>query len=121
MRLLDEGEPSGQVGQSILADEANGDLIGPQSLPDLGLELSQSVALEVRPQRQVLVQVPQEGFNGAEVAGQLAGDGFKLLVLHFLGCFSTNCDEDRRSKNKLYRDSNDDFRRFGGGNGGALL
>ena len=116
MRLLDEGKPSGQVRQSILADKANGDLVGPQSLPDLGLELSESVALEVRPQRQVLVQVPQEGLNGAEVAGQLAGDGFELLVLHFAWLIMTQMamkTEEARQAPLVTRTMI--FGRFGGG------
>lgn len=120
MRLLNKGEPSGQVREAILADEANGDLVGSESLPDLGLEVSKSVALEVGSQRQVLVQVPQERLNGTEVASQLGGDGVKLLVLHFLGLFRHSNAMKITEARQAPRDSNNDFRP-GGGNGGAEL
>lgn len=101
VRLLDESEPSSQVGKSISSNGTNGDLVGPQSLPDLGLELSQSVALKIGSKSQVLVQIPHERLNGAEIAGQLAGNGLELVVLHLFGL--CECRSQQKMKCKKQR------------------
>lgn len=85
VRLLDESEPTGQVGKPIASNEANGNLVGPKRLPNLGLDVGDAVTLEVRSESQVLVEVPQLGLNGAEVAPKLRRQQLELLVLHIDG------------------------------------
>lgn len=65
--ILNELEPSGDVGVGALSDKANGDLAGAESSPDLLVCLSQAVASEVGSESEVLVEVSDHGSRGLEV------------------------------------------------------
>ena len=82
VRLLDESEPSCQVGKGVLANETNGGLVSTQGLPDLGLKLAEAVPFEVRSQGQVLVQIPEMSLDGTEISAQFDWKLCEILVLH---------------------------------------
>jgi len=55
--ILDELEPSSNVGISALSDKTNSDLVRAKSSPDLLVLLAQAVATEVSSQGKVLVEL----------------------------------------------------------------
>lgn len=65
--ILDELEPSGDVGVGALSDEANGDLVGAESSPDLLVSLAQVVASKVGSESEVLVEISGQGTESLEV------------------------------------------------------
>jgi hypothetical protein len=65
--ILDKLEPSGDVGVGALSDEANGDLVGAESSPDLLVGLAQTVTSKVGSESEVLVKLSGQGTESLEV------------------------------------------------------
>jgi hypothetical protein len=65
--ILDELEPSGDVGVGALSDEANGDLVGAESSPDLLVGLAQGVTSKIGSESEVLVKISGQGTESLEV------------------------------------------------------
>lgn len=65
--VLEELEPTGDVGMAALAYETDGNLVGAQSSPDLLVDLANGVSAEVGSESEVLVELGDQGTDGLEV------------------------------------------------------
>lgn len=67
MCLLHIVKPSGQVTICSLLHKRSGDLVGPNCNPYLGIELADSVTVDIRSQGEVLVEISEERLNSLEL------------------------------------------------------